>query len=88
MLGGRDSKRLSVLLGPLEGLKALGVHWLFWAEKGQDSSVISPRVRGLLDVSIPKTQAGSWRTGICLGLSRLAQMVLSVLPLGSWAREE
>lgn len=37
---------------------------------------VLPRVRGPLDTSIPKTvQAGSGRTGICLGLRRHAQMV-------------
>lgn len=53
---------------------------MFWAEKDQHSSLISPRVRGPLDISIPKTvQASSGRNDTGLGLRRHAQMVLSML---------
>lgn len=67
MLGGRDSKRLSVLLGPVEEGNVLG----FTGCSGQKRAsipLLSPQ---------DTVQAGSGRTGTCLGLSRCAQTVLS-----------
>lgn len=48
MLGCRDPKRLSVLLGPTEGGKAPGVHWLLRQERAIILSDLPKTVQAVL----------------------------------------